>query len=144
MTLSSDFTRVHPSVLQSTNDPLQCGICLENFNLQEDVIVSHEGNSKTTCLFHETCLGNWAGQNPTCPIDRTPITSINGVEVKKDVDLELTAMFNQFVAEIQPRIRENERRAARRELLEELGVNLALMTVAGLSWYLIYRCPRRK
>ena len=47
------------------NERDECSICLEKFNIDEEVF-------KTPCnhMFHVTCLTEWLYKNKTCPICR--------------------------------------------------------------------------
>ena len=47
------------------NEREECSICLEKFNINEEVF-------KTPCehLFHVTCITEWLYKNKTCPICR--------------------------------------------------------------------------
>jgi hypothetical protein len=68
--------------IQNTNSD-KCAICLD-----EDVqngFVSHKIDEKVQHVFHEECLTPWLENNPSCPLCRLNVSSINGQAVANPV-----------------------------------------------------------
>lgn len=69
VTVSRPLLQVHPD----------CIICTENFQLHAVNTVVDHGNEGH--LFHAKCIIQHLKINPTCPVCRLPITSVNGVAI---------------------------------------------------------------
>jgi hypothetical protein len=82
--LSSNFLTfspvVHPAYLKKLKED-RCSICLKNFDTTKSIVCHYLKEGKPMCPHHEECFQNWAKEKPTCPIDRSSITSIDGVPI---------------------------------------------------------------
>ncbi len=61
--------------IQNPNDD-KCAICLEEE--VQNGFVSHKIDEKVQHVFHEECLTPWLENNPSCPLCRLNVSSING------------------------------------------------------------------
>ncbi len=67
--------------IQNTNKE-QCAICLEEE--AQNGFVSHKIDEKVEHVFHEECLTPWLKNNPSCPLCRLNVSSINGQALLPD------------------------------------------------------------
>lgn len=81
------------AVEKSSNNPIDCAVCLENFKKGDNCRLLPNCNH----FFHSQCIDSWLLKTPICPICRTfagppKISSFSGrgSEIPRDLGAELT------------------------------------------------------